>query len=94
MHTRAHTRICENGLLRTECVSKRVVYVVFVSKEVCVCLCECCRERVKGEGEREREGRGAGLSSCALSIIHDLTIGKTEEGKVDRSEREDTTREG
>lgn len=65
---------------------------------MCVCeqrgLCECecgCSER-----EREEEGRGgggAGLSSCALSIIHDLTLGKTEEGKVDRSEREETARE-
>lgn len=33
---------------------------VLVSTEVCVC------------GERER--REAGLSSCALSIIHDLTL--------------------
>jgi len=27
------------------------------------------------------DGRGAGLSSCTLSIIHDLTLGKTEEGR-------------
>lgn len=46
------------------------------------------RERKRGGG-----GGGAGLSSCALSIIHDLTLGKTEEGKVDRSEREETARE-
>lgn len=37
---------------------------VFASKVVGVCGC--------GEGGR----RGAGFSSCALSIIHDLTLGK------------------
>ena len=59
---------------------------------MCVCEqkslfdCECVV--ALREGERGGEGRGAGLSSCALSIFHDLTLRKTEEGKVDRSERE------
>lgn len=57
---------------------------MFASKGVRVC------EVVAREGASER--RGAGLSSCALSIIHDLTLGKTEEGKVDRSERGETAR--
>lgn len=43
---------------------------------MCVCVCACS------------EGRRAGLSSCALSIIYDLTLGKAEEGEVDSTERE------
>lgn len=61
---------------------------------VCVCVCVSGGERRGlgcecGYSEEERERgrqRGAGLSSCALSIIHDLTLGKTEEGKVDSSD--------
>lgn len=53
-------------------------------------VCVCVFVAVK-EGERERGGTG--LSSCALSIISDLTLRKTETGKVDGSERDETQRE-
>lgn len=48
--------------------------------------CVSVRVSVVVVGEIEGE---EGLSSCALSIIHDPTLRKTEEGKVDRAERGD-----
>lgn len=78
--------MCEKRLAEDRmCIKACDAACVFVSKEVCV--------SVVVVRQRERAGRGAGLSSCALSIIHDLTLGITEEGKVDRSEREETARQ-